>query len=93
MLSRFGHLEGIPDEPGRLGLPMARAGRLVESLAAHRDEAFLYRRLARLRLDVPLQEELAELEWRGATDELTDVCRELGDEGLAARVTRRRDRS
>jgi len=91
VLQQVGHLESIPADPGRLGLPAARAARLVESLAAHREEALLYRRLATLRLDVPLEEELADLEWRGAAPELEEVCRELGDEGLATRLAARRD--
>jgi 5'-3' exonuclease len=91
VLSRFEHLESIPQDPGRLRLPLGRATRLVESLAAHREEAFLYRHLATLRDDVPLQEGLADLEWRGARAKLEDVCRELGDEELLKRVTERRD--
>jgi len=91
VLRQFGRLESIPADPGRLGLPPARAARLVESLAAHRDEAFLYRRLATLRLDVSLDEELADLEWRGAAAEFEEVCRGLGDEALATRIARARD--
>lgn len=91
VLSRFDHLEAIPEDPRQFGLPPARATRLAESLVTHRDEAFLYRRLARLRDDVPLEEGLADLEWRGAAAELEEVCRELGDEGLPKRITRRRD--
>ena len=77
----------------RRGLPLGRASRLVESLAAHREEALLYRRLATLRDDAPLEEELAALEWRGASAGLEDLCRELGDEGLKKRVGGRRGAS
>jgi len=90
VLSRFDHLESIPEDPRELGLPVGRASRLVESLAAHRKEAFLYRRLATLRDDVPLEEGLADLEWRGAKAELEEVCQELGDEELLKRITERR---
>jgi len=90
VLSRFDHLESIPEDPRELGLPVGRASRLVESLAAHRKEAFLYRRLATLRDDVPLEEGLADLEWRGARAELEEVCQELGDEELLKRITERR---
>ena len=51
--------------PASSGCRSARATRLVESLAAHREEALLYRRLATLRDDVPLAEGVADLEWRG----------------------------
>jgi 5'-3' exonuclease len=91
VLSRFDHLESIPEDPSRFGLPLGRAMRLAESLAAHREEALLYRLLARLRDDVPLEEELTDLEWRGALAELAEVCRELGDEELARRITQGRE--
>ena len=91
VLSRFDHLESIPDDPRELGLPPARATRLAASLAAHHEEALLYRELATLRADLLLSEEVADLEWRGARADFDEVCRELGDEGLAKRVARRRD--
>jgi 5'-3' exonuclease len=89
VLARFEHLESIPGDPGELGLPAGRAARLADSLADHREEAFLYRRLATLREDVPLEEEVGDLEWRGATAALEDVCRELGDDAFAKRIPRR----
>ena len=58
----------------------------AESLAARREEALLYRRLAVLRDDVPLEEGLADLEWRGPADRFAGDCRDLGDESLATRV-------
>ena len=66
VLSRCDHLEAIPEDPRQLGLPLGRASRLTESLAAHREEAYLYRRLATLRDDAPLDEGPADLEWRGS---------------------------
>ena len=91
VLSQFDHLESIPEDPRQLGLPLGRAARLVESLRAHRQDAFLFRRLATLREDVPLEEGLADLEWRGATVELAELCRELGSEDLPKRITRWRE--
>ena len=92
VLSRVDHLESIPADPRQLDLPAARATRLVESLDAHREQAYLYRRLATLRVDVPLAERLGDLEWRGAETELDEVCRVLGDAAFAARVPKRRDK-
>ena len=88
VLSRYEHIESIPDDPGRWGLGSARALRLSESLRVHQEEALLYRRLATLRQDVPLQERMAELEWRGAHDRLKALCRELGADKLPERVPR-----
>ncbi len=86
VLARFGHLGAIPDDPAELGLPAARAARLVESLRAGRADAELFLRLATLRLDVPLELEPAELEWRGVRPGFSALCADLGDDGLARRV-------
>jgi 5'-3' exonuclease len=88
VLSRYGHLEQIPTDPGQWGLPSARDVRLAESLRSHQAEAFLYRRLATLRQDVPLTESLDDLEWRGARPELRDLCRAWGETGLPDRIPR-----
>jgi 5'-3' exonuclease len=88
VLSRFGHLEDIPEDTSQWGLPAGRALRLVETLSSHRDEADLYRLLATLRSDVPLTERVEDLEWRGARPQLRELCAELGDDGFSERVTR-----
>jgi 5'-3' exonuclease len=88
VLSRYEHLESIPEDHGRWGLGRARALRLAESLRAHQEDVLLYRRLATLRRDVPLQERISELEWHGAQDRLKPLCRELGDDKIAGRVPR-----
>jgi 5'-3' exonuclease len=88
VLSRFEHLESIPEDPGRWGLGSAQALRLAESLRVHQQEALLYRRLATLRQDVPLQERLADLEWRGAHHRLKVLCHELGRDKFPERVPR-----
>jgi 5'-3' exonuclease len=86
VLARFGHIDAIPDDPASLGLPTTRAARLVESLRAGREDAELFLRLATLRLDVPLEQDVADLEWRGVTPDFAALCAALGDEGLARRV-------
>jgi 5'-3' exonuclease len=88
VLLRYDHLENIPSDPAAWGLPAARAARLAESLAAHADEAILYRQLATLRTDVPLAETLDDLEWKGARQELRDWCATHGDSDLPQRIER-----
>jgi len=88
VLSQYEHLESIPEDPTRWDLGSARALRLAESLRVHQEEVLLYRRLATLRQDVPLQERLADLEWRGAHHRLNRLCGELGDKKLPERVPR-----
>ncbi|MCA9579934.1 MAG: flap endonuclease, partial [Myxococcales bacterium] len=65
VLAHYGHLEAIPDDPDAWEVKVRGAKALAENLAAMRDEALLYRRLATLRCDVPLQESLDDLAWRG----------------------------
>ncbi|HZR47702.1 MAG TPA: 5'-3' exonuclease H3TH domain-containing protein [Candidatus Manganitrophaceae bacterium] len=88
VLSRFGHLESIPDDPRQFGLSSGRAARLAESLAARREEALLYRRLATLREDVPLGEKRDDLEWQGARSRLKELCIAWGDPQLPKRISR-----
>jgi len=88
MLFRYEHLESFPEDHSQWGLPAARALRLAESLRSRREEALLYRQLATLRPDVPLQERLDDLEWRGARQPLNRLCRELGNSDLVGRVPR-----
>ena len=93
VLAQYKHLEAIPADPHTWGLTAHRATRLAESLAQHRDEALLFRTLATLSKDVPLQETLADLEWQGADARLKEVCHRLGDEKFPGRVPRWRERS
>lgn len=88
VLSRYGHLEDIPRDPGEWGLSPGRSSRLGESLKSHAQEVLLFRRLATLRRDVPLGEGLGDLEWQGARDQLKDLTSKWDVEGLAGRVSR-----
>jgi len=88
VLAQYAHLEAIPADPHTWGLSATRAARLAESLTQHRAEALLFRTLATLRADVPLQETLADLEWQGADARLNEVCHRLGDDKFPGRVPR-----
>ena len=44
------------------------AGALARTLADRRDQAMLFRMLATLRTDIPLFDNVDELEWRGPRD-------------------------
>ncbi len=92
VLAHYEHLEAIPADPHTWGLSASRAVRLAESLAQHRAEALLFRRLATLREDVPLQETLADLQWQGADAQLQEVCHRLGDDKFPGRVPKWRQR-
>lgn len=80
LLLSYGHLEKIPDDAADWQVKVRGAAGLAEVLRTHRPQAELYRTLATLRTDVPLQEGLDDLEWRGVTDELAVLCQEIGFE-------------
>jgi len=65
VLARYRHLEGIPLETQLWDPAVRGADRLVEALRGSLAEALVYRFLATLRRDVPLRENLADLEWQG----------------------------
>lgn len=69
VLSRYARIEDIPDSAAEWDVEVRGAARLAGNLAARRDDALLYKRLAILREDVPLEESLDDLEWRGAPKE------------------------
>ena len=63
------------------------AERLARSLRERREEADLYRLLARLRTDAPIEEALDDLRWRGARrSELLALGSEIGEEDVPRSV-------
>jgi hypothetical protein len=65
------------------------ATRLAATLAERRDDALLYRELATLALDVPLDEALEDLAWSGVPrDEFLAWCDELGVDTVRDRPQR-----
>ena len=79
VLARYGHIEQIPSDPAEWDVQVRGAKTMAATLAERRDDAILYRRLATLRLDVPLSESLDDLEWRGVRREaFQSLCVELG---------------
>ena len=89
VLTRYPHLEDIPDSVARWDVSVRGAPSLAASLREHRQEAELFRELALLVMDVPLPEKLDDLRWRGAPRaEFTAMAERLGQPGLVGRVHR-----
>ena len=65
LVGAYGHIEAIPEHPFQWTVKVRGALQLAATLAAQRDDALFYRRLATLVDDVPLAESLADLEFRG----------------------------
>jgi len=87
LLARYRHVEEIPDDAARWDVAVRGAAGLAQSLRQHRDDVLLYRRLATLRVDVPLVEHPEALRWTGAQrSDLTALCEELGDDQIVDRI-------
>jgi len=92
ILAEYRHLEGIPLEAPLWKPGVRGAERLVEALRGSLSEALIYRFLATLRYDVPLGENLADLEWRGVPrGRFLEFCDRWGFGGLRERPRRWRE--
>jgi 5'-3' exonuclease len=69
-IARHGAIEDFPEEV----------------LGERREQALLFKRLATLRTDAPLFEDVESLRWRGPTDSFTEVAEKIGDERLRKRL-------
>ena len=84
VLSRYTHIENIPDDSSEWEVELRGASGIAASLQERRDEALFYRELATLRLDVELTETLDGLEWRGVRqNDFEALCAEIGFSELA----------
>jgi len=89
VLYRYPRLEMIPLDAAEWEVEVRGAKTLAATLRDNLDEAFLYRELTTLRLDVPITESLSDLEWQGVPRELfSRVCGEMGFDPEAIRVHR-----
>ncbi len=92
VLAHYRHIEAIPENAADWAVKPRRAYDLAAELRQEREAALLYRRLAMLRMDVPLAESLDDLRWEGADrDLLTRLCRELDEEDVLSRAIRFRE--
>lgn len=86
VLKRYGHLESIPEDVEDWEVGVRGEQRLHEGLREHWEKALLYRRLATLRRDAPLEEGLEDLRWKGPSGELNSLCRRLRIPDLPGRL-------
>lgn len=93
LLDHYDHLENIPDNAADWAVKPRRAYDLAATLREEKKDALLYRELATLRTDVPLDEQdVTQLEWRGVDRaRMEALTHELGDPGALERVPRFRD--
>ena len=87
VLARYSRLEMIPVSVADWEVRPRGAEKLAATLRERQEEVYLYRELTTLRLDVPLTEELSELEWRGVPSEAFIVfCDDMGFDADSIRV-------
>ena len=86
VLSRYGHLEHVPERAAQWDVPGLRnAAVLAKTLAEERELAVLFRRIATTELDVPVGT-VDEWEWKGPTDAFAEVCRRINAPNLVKRA-------
>jgi len=73
VLAKFRHIEAIPASALEWGLKVAVAMTLAATLVRDRELALLFRRLATLRTDIPLFEDVDQLRWRGPTAAFPEI--------------------
>lgn len=79
VLARFPRLEMIPDDFAEWGVTVRGGAKLAVTLAENRELAYLYRELTTLRLDVPIEESLEDLEWKGVPRQrFLEFCSQMG---------------
>jgi 5'-3' exonuclease len=66
VLARFGHLEDIPTDWREWHVNAAHASALAHTLSGERERAMLFRRLATLRTDIALFDDVDQLRWNAS---------------------------
>ena len=94
VLAKFLHLESIPADGGQWGVKAANANALAATLREQRPQALLFRKLATLRTDIKLFDDIEQLRWSGPKPEFETLAARLdrakgekrgGDAGRPAR--------
>jgi 5'-3' exonuclease len=89
VLRAFGPLESIPTDARSWPVQLRGRERLAKTWSEEREQAFLYRTLARLRTDAPVATSLGELEHRGVPrDAFLAWCESVGARTLKGRPHR-----
>jgi 5'-3' exonuclease len=77
VLAKFGHLEAIPRDCREWRVNANSAGALADTLCREWENALLFRKLATLRTDIRLFNDVEELRWNGPKPEFEAIAAEL----------------
>jgi 5'-3' exonuclease len=89
LLAAFTHLESIPDDPATWPKAVRGGARLAATLVERRADAVLYRTLATIRTDAPIDEKVDGIAYGGVKKaDLEQIVQTLAAPKLLERVTR-----
>jgi 5'-3' exonuclease len=89
VLSRYPRLELIPESAADWEVTVRSGDKLAAVLRENQEAVHLFRELTTLRLDVPIEESLADLEWMGVPRaRFEDFCTSVGFDPDSIRVHR-----
>jgi 5'-3' exonuclease len=88
VLGHYGSLESIPADPEEWAVKVRGAKKLSATLEAGREDALLFRTLARLSVEGPPVGEVDDWQWRGPAAGFAAVAAEWGAPRLAERTSR-----
>jgi 5'-3' exonuclease len=94
VLAKFRHIENVPRDCSEWRVNAANAGALAATLCEQREQALLFRRLATLRTDIKLFDDVEQLRWGGPKPEFEAIAARLdgakGEKSREARKSARR---
>jgi 5'-3' exonuclease len=77
VLAKFGHLESIPKDCREWHVNATSAGALADTLCREWEHALLFRKLATLRTDMALFDDVEQLRWNGPKPEFDVIAADL----------------
>jgi 5'-3' exonuclease len=89
VLAKFRHIEFIPENSKDWKADAANASTLAATLSRERELAYLFRRLATLRTDIALFDDVEQLRWKGPTPAFTAIGARLDGARTAAKASGR----
>jgi 5'-3' exonuclease len=87
VLARYEHLEHIPKLATEWDVAVRGSMRLAMTLTEQRERAFLFRKLATLRADAPIDADVDALRWTGARADFAAWSERLGTPSLHERAS------
>ena len=78
VLSRYDHLENIPEAPGQWDISVRGAAKLAATLVENRDDAYLFRRIATVDTEGPEVGTVDDIAYTGPKPGFAEFCHRIG---------------